>query len=48
MIKPKFEITQSDVFVILKIYAPYTKVADVEISIEGNEFTFYAKPYLLR
>ena len=48
MLTPKFEISQSDFFVFLKIHAPYTSVAAAELTVENKEISFYAKPYLLR
>ena len=48
MLTPKFEILQSDLCVILKINAPFTKIQDVEITVDENQFIFYAKPYYLK
>lgn len=48
MLTPKFEISQCDLFVKLKIHAPYTSVAAVELVVIDNTVSFYAKPYLLK
>nr|CAB3266062.1 protein SHQ1 homolog [Phallusia mammillata] len=48
MLTPHFAVDQNDIYVTLEVHAPYTKVTEVEIFVEGKKFTFYAKPYYLR
>lgn len=47
-ITPKFSITQNDDFVIVYINVPHIRVSNAEIIVEGKEFSFYCKPYLLK
>ena len=48
MITPKFEISQDEEFIFLKIYAPFTKISEAEFFIECDNICFYSKPYYLR
>jgi hypothetical protein len=48
MITPVFRIQQDDTSITLLITAPYARLADAEILINGNEFKFFASPYFLR
>ncbi|XP_076105320.1 protein SHQ1 homolog [Mytilus galloprovincialis] len=48
MLTPAFEIKQDDTFITIIIKAPYARITDTEIFIEGNEFRFHSKPYFLR
>jgi len=48
MIVPEFQLKQNDRYLFCTIHAPYTKVADVEIDIDGFDLNFYSKPYLLK
>ncbi|XP_076824508.1 protein SHQ1 homolog [Clavelina lepadiformis] len=48
MLTPRFELRQEPNTIHVIIFAPYTKVLDVNITVQDNEFVFYAKPYLLR
>ena len=48
MITPRFELQQDDEFIIITVKAPYTKVPDTEIYMEGTDFIFSSKPYYLR
>lgn len=45
---PNFSITQDDDYVYVRINVPYIRVSDAESIVEGNDFTFYCKPYLLK
>ena len=45
---PKFELSQNDEFIIIKIRVPFVKISSTEIYIEDCNFTFYCKPYLLK
>lgn len=48
MITPVFEISQDEDYLYITIKAPYSKVSEVDIFIEGHDFKFHAKPYFLR
>lgn len=48
MITPSFEIKQDHHFLYITIKAPYSKVSEVDIFIDGEDFKFFAKPYFLR
>jgi len=48
MLLPKFTLSQCEKFVTCQIHAPYTKVSDVEVHIGDFDFSFFAKPYLLK
>lgn len=48
MITPVFEITQDEQYLFITIKAPYSKVSEVDIFIDGQDFKFHAKPYFLR
>lgn len=48
MLTPKFEVQQDEVFVTVKIFAPYAQITDAEVSITEEIFTFYSSPYYLR
>nr|XP_045600803.1 protein SHQ1 homolog isoform X2 [Procambarus clarkii] len=48
MLTPKFEATQDDSHLTVKIFAPYSRISDAEIDIDGKSFTFYSSPYYLR
>ena len=47
MLIPKFRISQTDIHLIIVIYAPYVKISSAEVHVEKNKFSFYLKPYLL-
>jgi len=47
-VTPKFSISQTDEFVVVKIRVPFVKISSTEIAIEDCDFTFYCKPYLLK
>ncbi len=48
MITPNFEIDQDNDFLTIKIELKYAKIQNAEFHIDGNQFMFYLKPYLLR
>lgn len=48
MITPRFTLSQTDDFVIAHIDAPYVKFSEGEMYMEGNEFSFFCKPYHLK
>ena len=48
MLTPRFSLTQDDECITAKIDAPYVKFSEVEMWLEGSEFSFYCKPYHLR
>lgn len=45
---PSFTIEQTETHVILHIRVPYVKISMAELLIEGTDFSFYCKPYLLK
>nr|CCA23810.1 conserved hypothetical protein [Albugo laibachii Nc14] len=45
---PRFRVTQNAQFVYVHIRVPYVRVSDMEFNIDGSDFTFYCKPYLLK
>lgn len=45
---PKFHVHQDDKMVYLDINVPYVRVSDMEFFIDGCDFTFWCKPYLLK
>ena len=48
MITPKFECRQDHNFVYIHVYVPHVKRTEVELVVDGTEFTFYVKPYFLK
>nr|XP_023649798.1 protein SHQ1 homolog [Paramormyrops kingsleyae] len=48
MITPAFELSQDSDFLLLRIRVPYTRAAEFDLYIDGEDFKFYAKPYFLR
>eukprot|EP01080_Neovahlkampfia_damariscottae_P009903 gene9903-2225_t len=48
MITPKFEIEQTDDFLIIKIRTPHIKLSMIEYIINEKTFRFHVKPYFLR
>ena len=47
-VTPSFGLTQTDEFVFVKIKIPYVKISSTELHCEGQDFTFYCRPYLLK
>jgi protein SHQ1 len=45
---PKFQISQDDEFVYVRINVPYVKVSETEVIAEDCDFSFYCRPYLLK
>eukprot|EP00667_Euglena_gracilis_P014068 EG_transcript_14546 len=48
MITPKFRCRQDHQHLYVSIDVPHVKVRDIQIVVEGSEFTFFIKPYYLR
>uniref|UniRef100_A0A915LSA7 Protein SHQ1 homolog n=1 Tax=Meloidogyne javanica TaxID=6303 RepID=A0A915LSA7_MELJA len=48
MLTPCFQLDQNDIFLFVKIKAPYCKIVDAEIIYGEREFVFNATPYFLR
>ncbi|QRW00275.1 box H/ACA snoRNP assembly protein SHQ1 [Ceratobasidium sp. AG-Ba] len=48
MITPKFTCSQDDVSVIVEMYVPSVRAADVEIHVEDTLFSVHINPYFLR
>ncbi len=45
---PRFSLSQDEVFVYIDINVPYVRVSEMEFVVDGLDFTFYCKPYLLK
>ncbi|CAK5091127.1 unnamed protein product [Meloidogyne enterolobii] len=48
MLTPSFQLEQNDIFLFVKIKAPYCKIVDAEVIYGDREFVFNASPYFLR
>ncbi|KAL7071521.1 hypothetical protein ACQ4LE_009479 [Meloidogyne hapla] len=48
MLTPFFQLQQNDIYLIVKIRAPYCKLSDAEVTYGDREFVFNATPYFLR
>ncbi|KAJ7252451.1 SHQ1 protein-domain-containing protein [Mycena rebaudengoi] len=48
MITPRFECSQTNESVVIKIYCPSIRAADVEIHVDDTLFTIHVNPYFLR
>jgi hypothetical protein len=48
MITPKFDVTQDDDFVIVRLVVPYAKLEEMDFYLVGTEFKFVMQPYFLR
>ncbi|KAG8764208.1 hypothetical protein FRC11_000062 [Ceratobasidium sp. 423] len=48
MITPKFSCSQDDTSVIVQLYVPAVRAADVEIHVEDTLFSVHINPYFLR
>ncbi|KAF0683704.1 Aste57867_24266 [Aphanomyces stellatus] len=44
---PRFTVTQDATTVFVEIHVPYVRVSEMEYHIDGCNFTFWCKPYLL-
>lgn len=47
-VTPRFSVRQDDEFVLVDIVVPFVRVSDMEFVIDGCEFSFYCKPFLLK
>ncbi|CAN0330914.1 unnamed protein product, partial [Laminaria digitata] len=45
---PRFKVSQTDDAVVVIIKVPHVRVGSAETHVDGREFSFYCKPYLLR
>ena len=48
MLTPRFSLDQCEDHLTVKIYAPFTNVADTEVFFDEQDFRFYSRPYFLR
>lgn len=48
MITPRFELSQDDKTLTIKIRAPYCSLRDLEVEVEDDIYLFLCKPYYLR
>lgn len=48
-ITPKFSLRQDDEYLYVDVVVPYVKVTSMEFAVvDGTQFSFYCKPYLLK
>ncbi|KAG7381280.1 Hsp90 cochaperone shq1 [Phytophthora pseudosyringae] len=45
---PKFRVTQDAAWVFVHVHVPFVRVSDMEFYVDGVDFTFFCKPYLLK
>lgn len=45
---PRFTVSQTEFAVLVCIKVPHIRVGGAETHVDGKEFSFYCKPYLLR
>lgn len=45
---PRFSLSQTDEVIIICIKVPHVRVGNAETHMDGRDFSFYCKPYLLR
>eukprot|EP00092_Neocalanus_flemingeri_P037265 GFUD01040586.1.p1 GENE.GFUD01040586.1~~GFUD01040586.1.p1 ORF type:complete len:480 (+),score=203.74 GFUD01040586.1:44-1483(+) len=48
MLTPRFSLSQTEEFLTVTIYAPFTHIDQTEIFMEECDFRFFSKPYYLR
>lgn len=48
MITPRFRLTQTETSLVMRIEAPFSRVADADVFMDGRDFRFHAAPYYLR
>ena len=48
MITPRFRLSQDENFLFVTVHAPFSRVSDAEIYMEGSDFRFHSNPYYLR
>ncbi|KDN49456.1 hypothetical protein RSAG8_02158, partial [Rhizoctonia solani AG-8 WAC10335] len=48
MITPKFSCSQDDTSVLVQLYVPAVRAADVEVHVEDTLFSVHINPYFLR
>jgi protein SHQ1 len=45
---PRFQVRQEDDWIFIEVYVPYVRVSEMEFHVDGVNFSFYCKPYLLK
>lgn len=48
MITPRFKLSQDENCLFVAIHAPFSRVSDAEIYMEGTDFRFHSNPYYIR
>lgn len=48
MITPRFKLDQDETFLFVTIHAPFSRVSDADIYMDGSDFRFHSNPYYLR
>eukprot|EP00613_Pedinella_sp_CCMP2098_P070501 CAMPEP_0171918106 /NCGR_PEP_ID=MMETSP0993-20121228/16744_1 /TAXON_ID=483369 /ORGANISM="non described non described, Strain CCMP2098" /LENGTH=649 /DNA_ID=CAMNT_0012554277 /DNA_START=43 /DNA_END=1992 /DNA_ORIENTATION=- len=46
-VTPLFNVVQDDCSLIIRIRVPHIRVSDAEVALDGSDFSFYCRPYLL-
>eukprot|EP00644_Phytophthora_capsici_P011523 jgi/Phyca11/118907/e_gw1.37.448.1 len=45
---PKFHVTQDAAWVFVHVHVPFVRVSEMEFYVDGVDFTFFCKPFLLK
>ena len=48
MLIPTFSLSQTAEMVMVEIRVPFVRVSNMEFHVDGKDFHFYCKPYLLK
>lgn len=48
MITPRFTLSQDENYVHISIHAPFSRISDAEIYMDGPDFRFHSNPYYIR
>lgn len=47
-VTPRFSISQTDAEVVVEVHVPHVRVSGMDFEVDGREFSFWCKPYLLK
>jgi protein SHQ1 len=45
---PKFHVTQDAAWLFVHVHVPFVRVSEMEFYVDGVDFTFFCKPFLLK
>ncbi|KAI9914875.1 hypothetical protein PsorP6_008013 [Peronosclerospora sorghi] len=45
---PTFHVSQDPTWVFVHVHVPFVRVSEMEFHVDGTDFTFFCKPYLLK